>query len=303
MIEGNSTIPSIMPTLTLLTFIVLALAIAAVWLKPVSFAAQAAVAPWAALFGLAVLCGWSAGVLQAPAVLALAVFGGAAWLTAAAPRNYVRLVSGIVTGLLAFALAIHKLPGFNNPVLIAGAVFSPGAAPFTQYANFDKGAVGLMLLALLCGRTRGWPEFGRVVSKTLPVLLVTVAAVMAFAVGVGFVRPAFKLPSVTLQFIAVNLFFTVVAEEAFFRGFLQARLAGALARFRHGPWIAVLCSALLFGAAHLGGGPAYALLATIAGLGYAYAYHSTQRIEAPILIHIALNTIHFVCFTYPFIAR
>ena len=292
-----------MPTITLLTFIVLALAISATWLKPVSFAAQAAVAPWAALFGLALLCGWIAGVLQAPAIVALAMFGGAAWLTAKGAPKYVRMVSGIVTALLAFALAIHKLPGFSNPVVIAGAVFSSDAAPFTQYANFDKGAVGLILLAFLCGRVRSRVELGGVLKKTWPVMLVTVAAVMAFAVGVGFVHPDFKLPSVTLQFIVVNLFFTVVAEEAFFRGFLQARLAASLARFRYGPWIAVLISALLFGAAHLAGGPAYALLATIAGLGYAYVYQTTQRIEAPILIHIVLNTIHFVGFTYPFIAR
>lgn len=292
-----------MPTLTLLTFIVLALAIGAVWLKPVSFAAQAAVAPWAALFVLALLCGWIAGVLQAPAIAALALFGAVAWLTATGSQKYVRIISGIVAGLLAFALAIHKLPGFSNPVMIAGAVFSPGAAPFTQYANFDKGAVGLILLAFICSRVRSWAELGGVLKKTWPILLVTVAAVMAFAVGVGFVHPDFKLPSVTLQFIAVNLFFTVVAEEAFFRGFLQARLAASLARFRYGPWIAVICSALLFGAAHLAGGPAYALLATIAGLGYAYAYQATQRIEAPILIHIALNTVHFIGYTYPFVSR
>jgi membrane protease YdiL (CAAX protease family) len=123
---------------------------------------------------------------------------------------------------------------------------------------------------------------------------------MAFATGAGLVRPDVKLPQVTLMFLAVNLFFTVVAEEAFFRGFLQARLASALGGVRHGQWIAVAGSALLFGAAHLAGGPLYAALAFIAGIGYAVAYQRTQRVEAAIVVHIALNAVHFIAFTYPY---
>ena len=80
----------------------------------------------------------------------------------------------------------------------------------------------------------------------------------------------------------------------------QARLASALGRVRHGQWIAVACSALLFGAAHLAGGPLYAVLAFIAGIGYAVAYQRTQRVEAAIIVHIALNAVHFIAFTYPY---
>lgn len=278
----------------LITFLLLALAIAAVWYR---------LPLWAGLFVAAIVSGLVAGTLHPPAVIALAAFGGVAWLAGTASRKSMRIVFGVLTGLLAFALAIHKLPGFSNPVVIAGAVLSPGAAPFTQYANFDKGAVGLILLAFICSRVAGWAELGGVMRKTWPVLLVTVAAVMAFATGAGFVRPEFKLPQVTPLFLTINLFFTVVAEEAFFRGFLQARLAAALAGVRHGAWIAVACSALLFGAAHLGGGVLYAILAVIAGIGYAVAYQRTQRIEAAIIVHIALNAVHFIAFTYPYIAR
>ena len=278
----------------LITFFLLALAIAAVWYRfPL----------WGGLFVAAIVSGMAAGALHPPAVIALAAFGGVAYLAETTTGKSMRIVFGIPTALLAFALAIHKLPGFGNPVVIAGAVLSPGAAPFTQYANFDKGAVGLILLAFICRRVAGWAELGGVMKKTWPVLLLTVAAVMAFAMGAGFVRPDFKLPQVAPTFLAVNLFFTVVAEEAFFRGFLQARLASALSGVRHGPWIAVACSALLFGASHLGGGALYAILAVIAGIGYAIAYQRTQRIEAAIIVHIALNAVHFIAFTYPYIAR
>ncbi|HWW72455.1 MAG TPA: type II CAAX endopeptidase family protein, partial [Duganella sp.] len=230
---------------------------------------------------------------------ALATLAATTYVTARAPQRYVRVVCGVVTAVLALALAIHKLPGFNNAIVIDALTISPGAMPFTQYANFDKGAVGLILLALLCSRARAWNEFGGVLKQVLPVLLATLVAVLGLAVAVGAVRPDLKLSQLTMQFIAVNLFFTVVAEEAFFRGFLQHRLAAALARRPSGKWIAVACSALLFGAVHLPGGASYALLATVAGFGYAYAYHLTRRIEAPIFLHIALNAIHFAAFTYP----
>jgi membrane protease YdiL (CAAX protease family) len=296
MIAGN--INEAPPRITLphmlITFVLLALAISAVWFRfPL----------WAGLFIAAIVGGLVAGVLQPLALVALTVFGGVAYLAGGAASKPLRIVCGVLTGLLALALAMHKLPGFSNPVVIAGAVLSPGAAPFTQYSNFDKGAVGLILLAFICGRVASWREFGDVLKKTWPVLLVTVAAVMGFAMAAGFVRPDFKLPQVTPLFLAVNLFFTVVAEEAFFRGFLQARLASALGDVRHGQWIAVACSALLFGAAHLAGGPLYAALAFIAGLGYAVAYQRTQRIEAAIIVHIALNAVHFIAFTYPYAAR
>lgn len=234
--------------------------------------------------------GLAAGLLRAPAVAALAVTGGAAYLTARASRQSVRVIFGVVTALLAIALAMHKLPGFNNPIFIKAVTLSDGAAPFTQYANFDKGAVGLILLALLCAgeRTRTWSEFGAVMRRSVPVLLVTLVAVLGLATAIGAVRPDVKVSPLTLQFIAVNLFFTVVAEEAFFRGFLQHRLAESMARGPAGAWIAIAVSALLFGAVHLAGGLPYALLATVAGVGYAYSYHLTRRIEAPIVLHVAL---------------
>ena len=285
---------------TFVTYILLAAAICAAWAKPVGLG-RVVFAPWVAFFVGALAFGMAAGVLRAPAIVALAALAGTACMTARAPRQrqYLRVICGAVTAVLALALAVHKLPGFNNAIVIDAVTISPGAAPYTQYANFDKGAVGLILLAFLCSRARSWNEFGGVLKQCLPMLLVTLVAVLGFATAIGAVRPDFKLSQLTMQFIAVNLFFTVVAEEAFFRGFLQQRLAASLARWRSGKWIALACSALLFGLVHLPGGAPYALLATIAGFGYAYAYHVTQRIEAPIFVHIALNAAHFIAFSYP----
>jgi membrane protease YdiL (CAAX protease family) len=177
--------------------------------------------------------------------------------------------------------------------------FSPDALPFTQYANFDKAAVGLIFLALLCRRASTGAEWLAMLRRTLPIAAVTMIVVLAIAVGVGFVAPQFKLPPYTPVFLATNLLFTCVAEEAFFRGFLQERLANALPDNRAWQASVVVFSGVLFGLAHLGGGTVYALLATLCGLGYAYAYAVTKRIEAPIIVHFAFNAIHFIGFTYP----
>jgi hypothetical protein len=91
------------------------------------------------------------GVLDPVAISALVVLGGAAYACVRTARLAARHLR-LVTGVLALALAMHKLPGFNNPLLLDRVVLSDGAAPFTLYANFDKGAVGLVLLALLCRR-------------------------------------------------------------------------------------------------------------------------------------------------------
>ena len=47
----------------------------------------------------------------------------------------------------------------------------------------------------------------------------------------------------------------------------------------------------------------YVALAAVAGAGYGWAYLRTQRIEASILTHFALNAVHFFGFTYPALAR
>lgn len=96
-----------------------------------------------------------------------------------------------------------------------------------------------------------------------------------------------------------NLFFTCVAEEAVFRGFVQKHFTTALSGCPYGPVLAVLVGAILFGLAHLGGGARYVLLATLAGTGYGWAYQSTRRIEASILLHFLVNLTHVLWFSYP----
>ncbi|WP_394782361.1 CPBP family intramembrane glutamic endopeptidase [Undibacterium sp.] len=284
----------------LTTFLLLGFAICAAWLKPVPLTARFALHPWLLLFILSIISGVYANMLTGPALVALAIFTGLGYLTMwPGARRAQRVLCGALTAVTALALAMHKLPGFNNPILIDGARFSADAAVFRQYANFDKGAAGLVLLALLCKRTQSATELSAVLRRALPVAGMTIVLVMAVAVPIGYLKPDFKLPSYTPVFLLANLFLTCVAEEAFFRGLLQERIARLLRKLGWGALAAMAFSAVLFGMAHLGGGMKLALLAALGGAGYAYAYQGSRKVEAAILAHFLLNAAHFIFFTYP----
>ena len=284
----------------LITFGLLGLSICAVWLPPLQVGKKSSISPWLLLFIGAIAAGFLGGYLSWQAIIELGVLGIAAYFAGRSEATRAqRIVLGTVTAVLALALAMHRLPGFHNPLLIANMKFSADAAPFTQYANFDKAAVGLILLAFLCHRARSASDWKEVLSRTAPIAVLTAVSTIAVAIALGYVRPDLKLSSYTPVFLVTNLLFTCVAEEAFFRGFLQDRLAKALNPIRFGEQVAILCSGLLFGIAHAGGGSRYVLFATLAGFGYAYAYSRVRRIEAPIIVHFTLNAVHFIGFTYP----
>lgn len=311
-----------MPALTVVTLLLLAAAICAAWLPaPLSTKATSpAPGPMAAATASAMLaprrtswlplllalvaagCGIAAQVLAPWAPVWPLLLAGLVWLMRD-QRGGVRTIAAVLAAVLALALATHRLPGFYNPLLLDGVVLSDHAPAFSQYGNLDKGAVGLVLVALLCRRMPSWRALGQALRRAAPVAAVTLVTVFGLGLALGLVQPAFKLSPVVIQFLLVNLFFTVVAEEAFFRGFVQQPLTAALARYRWGAFVAVLCSALLFGLVHLGGGPLYALLATVAGLGYAWAYARTGIIEASILLHLLVNGVHVIGFTYPYFLK
>ena len=287
------------PVTTFIPFGLLALAICAVWLNPIQFGKRF-IYPWIALFCAAIITGVIFDVVTWLAVVGLGIFALCAYLAAHSEAHRLRrIVFTTLTVLLALALALHALPGFNNPLLIENIKFSADAIAFTQKANFDKAAAGLILLALLCrraGDTADWKKLGR---RALPIAAITTVLVMVTAISLGYVKPDLKLTWYTPLFLIVNLLFTCVAEEVFFRGVLQERLAGLLPSSTMAAIIVVLCSAALFGVAHIGGGIIYVSLATLSGIGYAYAYHATKRVEAAILVHFIVNAVHFIGFTYP----
>lgn len=283
-----------------LTFVLLALSICAVWLPSIRVGAKIDAPPWLVLLFGAIASGLAQRYLTFLAVLWIALLGVAARLaTQPVSMRWQRAIGVSTACVLALVIALHLLPGFHNPLLIADARFSVDAAPYTQYANFDKAVGGLLLLAFLCRRTRTPAEFRQLLRNAAIPVLMTTTIVIGTAVALRYVAADFKLPAYTPVFLITNLLFSCVAEEAFFRGVIQERLATALDVGRIGGGLVILISGLLFGLAHYAGGMTYVAISSVLGCGCAYCYAITRRVEAPILAHFALNGVHFIGFTYP----
>ncbi len=285
----------------MLTFVFLGLAIAAAWVPAPRWRSMA-VPPWMPLFAGAAVAGFLAGVLAPIALAALVVLCALAGAAVFAPRGGPMFT--LLAAACALALALHVVPGFHNPRLVDGVRLTVDAVPFTSTLNFDKAAAGLVLLAAFCRPGRGG-DGRRAIAWTLGGAVAVPAVVIGAAVLAGYTRFEPKWPDGGAAFLAANLLFTCVAEEAFFRGLIQERIARLAEATGHAAWrgVAVVVAAVLFGLAHAGGGPLYMALAGLAGLGYGMAYAATRRIESAILVHFALNAVHFVGFAYPALAR
>lgn len=214
-------------------------------------------------------------------------------------RLLLKVFGAVFILFLSIGFMLHRVPGFHNPALIKNATISPDGVPYSQNLNFDKALIGFfyLLLGTTVVRTlRGVKESAKAYGFGAGLLLV---CVLPSSLIMGYVRPDLKFGGFFLQWAWVNLFFTCLAEEAFFRGFIQQGLSKLWARTRCGALAALLVSSTLFGVAHFAGGFRYIILATICGLGYGWVYSRARHIEASVLTHFTVNAAHFIFFTYP----
>lgn len=288
-------------------FVLLVLSICAAWLPPLPIGQKRRLPLWAPIYAAAVLAAYAQGFVQVSGVVALIALVGLALVVARSTSRTRYWLAFALLLVLSLALALHKVPGFRNPIVIDAMQFTPDAKPFTQYLNFDKGSVALVLVALLSPKLRRGDRAGPFAGETAVGYALTSVVVLGVAAASGLVRLDPKFPADALLFLATNLFLTCVAEEAFFRSLVQDPLRGARpgqdagAAGSSGPRLvlAIVVSGVLFGLAHAAGGPSMIVMATLAGLGYAAVYARTNRIEAPILVHFGVNATHFLAFTYP----
>jgi len=194
----------------------------------------------------------------------------------------------------------HFVPGFYNLRLIDNLRLNVDSLPYRLYLNTDKILVGLMLLTFgspqLSRGSQDWAASFR--SLFVPFGLLVVG-LLGSAFAFHYVRFDPKLPSILWLWAPVNLLFVCVAEEAFFRGFIQKELTKAFRFMKGGAWLALGVASFLFGCDHYFGGPIYMILSALAGIGYGYVYQKTGRLESSILLHFFVNLTHFIGFSYP----
>ena len=256
-----------------------------------------------ALLALSLASAIGAGIVEWAGAAAIALLWGAC-LAAVRPSLSMplRALAWSVVVISAAALATHQVPWIHNVLVLDAVSVSASAADYTLYWNYDKGFAGVLLYAL-CVQPQAETAWNRAIVATGAIAFLTVAAVSIPALATGFVAWDPKWPAILGLWAPANLLVTCVAEETFFRGLLQRQVGRALrGRVPGAALVAIAAAAAAFGAAHLAGGTAYALLAALAGIGYGAAYHLTGRVEAGILVHFILNLTHLLLFTYPFAA-
>ena len=258
---------------------------------------------WKFLAGISVVTAFLAGIVEWQGLAIIAVFAGACLgATRSTFPTPVRALSWSILVTFAVALAAHRVPGINNLVVFEEVAVSRSAQLYTLYWSYDKALVGVLLYAI-CVQPQQRTAWRGTIAVTATLAVLTPISVVVPALLTGFVAWDPKLPTILVMWIPANLLITCLAEEAFFRGLLQGNLSRILqGRIPSASLVAILVAAISFGAVHIGGGLSYALLATLAGIGYGTAYHLTQRVEASILVHFFLNLVHLTLFTYPFLA-
>jgi membrane protease YdiL (CAAX protease family) len=301
----------------LVPYVLLGLAIVAVWFPwpprpaPVRLPIPP---PWTWLFTASCAAASYAGVLAPVGLVGLLALAALLRTANHARGLAIRALATVLAAAFVLLLALHDVPGFANVLALDRVRITPDAAPFTLYLNFDKGAAGLLVLAMLARRATDLPTFVRALRTGAIACVALVLPVVALGAAVGWFAFAPKLPPETLTFLLANLFLVCVAEDAFFRTFVQEPLHGmadrGLASRRAADGLSqaalralpVVVTAALFGLAHAAGGWQYVLLSAVAGTGYAIAYARTRCVEAAITAHFCTNALHFLLFTYPRLA-
>jgi membrane protease YdiL (CAAX protease family) len=254
---------------------------------------------WRASYLVLLLVGLYSSIFNLTSILVMLVVAGLLnYYTSAKPFS---LFAGILAALIGLALGLHVVPGFDNFQYLESAQLSATAATFDLWFNFDKSLFGLFFVGFVLHsqliRTRG--DLAAAIKQSAPIALGGILFVYALGMLIGYSRFDWTPALVFLPWALKNIVFTVLAEEVFFRGFVQRELALRITHKYSGD-IAVVVAGVLFGIAHFAGGLPYVLLSSVAGIVYGYTYKVSGRIEAPIAAHFLLNAGHFLLFSYPY---
>ncbi|NOE27587.1 CPBP family intramembrane glutamic endopeptidase [Ruegeria sp. HKCCD6157] len=229
--------------------------------------------------------------LMSPMAIAAAAFGlvGASLLPHL--KGWPAVAGHLLLILWCLVMGAHLLPGFENVKILDQVQAGAGSASFTLHLNLDKPMVFFAVLLAWPGMLRGKTQINR---TALLAGLLLLPGLFLLGLSFGAVQPEFTVPPWWLVFALSNLFLTCLTEEAFFRGYLQSAIAPRL-----GAVGSVIAASLLFGLAHVAGGPALVVFASILGLACGLGYYATRRLWVPVMMHFGFNLIHLFLFTYP----
>lgn len=289
--------------------------------------------------GITVLAALYQGIINIIGFSTLIVFAGITYAYFNLQLNKI-IKTLLFTSISVFfvGFAFHKVPGFFNILAIDKVQLSELSVPFTMYLNFDKVMPALIIFSLSDLYILEKQESSGTVKYTLLSLLLCIMIIMALSLISGYVLFEPKIPSILPIWVINNFFLVCMAEEVFFRGFLQRTLQNLFQhiseRFRLDEFkgesaqrikirehrrvlqnslvssfmnyavlkqqiLAVIMGSIIHGLAHFRGGLIYIALTTICSFFPGYTYYKTNKILCSMIVHFGLNLFHILLFTYP----
>jgi len=220
-------------------------------------------------------------------------------------QRVLRTGSQILLVVLCLLLALHQLPGFHNINVTDHEVIKTNSTPYSLWINYDKLLASIALLVSFIPIVP-LPSSWHLSIKWVTIgIIANICLVILPSLALGFVAWEISIPNPIVLWLTSNLLITSTAEEVFFRGLIQQHLYNHLQQrgIKIASLLAVFVSSMLFGVAHFGAGGFFMVTGFTAGLVYGLVYVKTQRLEAAIITHFLTNTIHFLFFSYPMLAR
>ena len=254
------------------------------------------------LFFISVVVGLIAGSINYLSLASIVTFGVLTYLF------YQKNFSTSIKTLLFFSILIltiltflHKVPGYDNWQAVKDIKLSKNSAAFEMWFNFDKPLIAFFLLLFAYKPASKIVQYKEILNRSFLFFVPLLTALFIFGTAIGYVVFEPKMPSFTLilLWMVKMLFFTVIAEEFFFRFFIQNNLTAIFKKFKHAEIWGLILASLIFGLFHFSGGWAFVFLAFISGLLYGGVYLRTKYIESAILLHFLVNLTHFFFFSYP----
>ncbi len=254
---------------------------------------------------LAVSCAFAfyGNVIELQAFVPLILVGGCYFFAKQDISGFWRLFSCMAAAIITIAIYTHFIKGFNNILLFPEWRSGLDAIPMNIYANYDKGITALLILGIYLPVLRSKNELYRMLLATVPWMILTSIAILFLTQYLQIIKWDPKLPLISLTWLVLQLFFVIIPEEVFYRGFIQREIAKNLANPFAGIF-AILTTSLLSALLHILFIPnlAFITVVFVTNILYGGIYQITHKIESSILTHFFVNTLHFFFFTYPMLS-
>jgi len=285
--------------LQITTYLFLVLSLSFFWItkdKRISFS----------LFLISIVVGLLSNGISYLSLISIIIFGALIYLFY--KKNYITSIKVFlffsITTLTVLTFS-HKVPGYHNWQAFKELKLSKDSAVFDMWFNFDKPLIAFFLLLFIYNPISKALDYKEIIIKSFIFSIPTITILFALSLSNNYIIFDPKLPSfgITIFWIIKMLFFTVIAEEFFFRYFIQNNLTAVFKKFKHAKIVGLVLTSLVFGLFHLSGGLMFAILAFVSSLFYGGVYIKTKYIESAILLHFIVNSTHFFLFSYPYYSQ